>query len=57
VTIPANISRPFMTGDAIQYSCNGALIPDTPTTLTCTLTDQEEALGVWLPTLLPDCSE
>jgi len=58
VTIPSNLTGQFLAGDTIDYSCNGALIPSDPTTLTCI---DDAPLAKWLPDTetmpLPDCSK
>jgi len=58
MTIPSELTGQFLAGDTIDYSCNGALIPSDPTTLTCT---HEAPLAKWLPdtesTALPICSK
>jgi len=58
VTIPSAITGQFLSGDTIDYSCNGDLIPDAPTTLTCMDTG---IMAEWLPdvttTPLPTCSK
>jgi len=56
---PTYISGQFLTGDTIDYECNGDLIPNDPVTLTCT--DIGGNYSVWLPdvatTPLPTCSK
>jgi len=61
-TTPSDITGQFLAGDTIVYSCNGDLIPDAPTTLTCTdHADQGTNLAIWLPDLslapIPECSK
>ena len=55
VTIPATaLTDQFLAGDTFMYSCNGALLPDTPETNTCSGT------GTWSVTAtatLPTCSK
>jgi len=59
MTNPTDITGQFLTGDSIAYQCNNPLIPNAPTTLTCT--DTGETTSLWLPdvttTPLPTCSK
>ena len=54
-TNPTDISGQFLAGDEIGYSCNGDLIPDESTTITCQ--DLGPPMAVWSTTLLPNCSK
>ena len=55
VTIPATaLTDQFLAGDSFMYSCNGALVPNTPDTNMCSGT------GTWSITAtanLPTCSK
>jgi len=59
MTTPADIDSQFLAGDTIEYSCNGDLIPDAATTLTCIDNGPTEA--VWdrdvVANPLPMCSK
>ena len=52
---PNGIIGQFLAGDEIVYSCNGDLIPDEPTTITCQ--DMGPPMAVWSTALLPNCSK
>ena len=55
VTIPATASTMmYLADDLIMYSCNGALVPNSPVTVTCT--DTGAALAEWIGAL-PTCSK
>jgi len=54
-TNPADITGQFLAGDAIDYQCNGALIPAAATTATCM--DMGANPAVWMPATVPDCSK